>query len=92
MVVKDNTPKRFSWTGHIGPAWVFKGHHFLDFEPYGAVGGNGETVQCRLLSYEKFTGALAWFYMPFFRKWTENGYIAMNNDLKAKTEGIVGGL
>jgi len=92
LVVVNNTPKRFSWKGHIGPRWVFRGHHFLDFEPYGEMGANGETSQCKLLSYEKYGGILASFYLLFFRKWTENGYIEMNNGLKDKAERMARGL
>ena len=90
LVVKENTPERFSWMGHIRPAWIFKGHHFLKFEPYGEVGGNEETLQCKLVSYEKFTGILAWFFLLFFREWTERGYIEMNKGLKDKAETIAG--
>ena len=58
----------------------------MKFEPYGEVGENGEALQCKLLSYEKFSGLLAWFYLLFIREWTEQGYIEMNRDLKDKAE------
>ena len=91
LVVKENTPTTFSWIGHIGPSWICKGHHFMKFEPYGEVGGNGETLQCKVLSYEKFSGLLAWFILPFFREATEQGYIEMNRNLKDRVETIAKG-
>src|SRR5271154_6650035 len=91
LVVKENTPKTFSWMGHIGPSWSCKGHHFLKFEPYGEMGASGETLQCKLLSYEKFSGIFAWFILLFIRDWTEEGYIEMNKGLKDKAETIARG-
>jgi hypothetical protein len=88
MVVKENTPKTFSWIGHIYAPWIFKGHHHLVFEPYGETGGN---EQCKLLSYEDYKGVLAWFFLLFFRESTEQGYIQMNEDLKVKSEAIARG-
>jgi len=88
LVVKENTPDTFSWMGHIGSPCIFKGHHFLKFQPYGEVRGNEEPLQCQLVSYEKFSGILACFFLLFFREWTENGYIEMNKNLKDKAETI----
>jgi hypothetical protein len=92
MIVRENTPDTFSWTGNIGPSWSCKGHHTLKFEPYGEVGGNGETGQCKLLSYEKFTGLFARLILLFIRESTEQGYIQMNKDLKERAEAIVRGI
>jgi hypothetical protein len=86
MVIKENTPETFSWVGHIGPSWICKGHHHMKFEPYGKVGENGETLQCKLLSYEEFSGLLAWFILLFIREGTKQGYIEMNRCLKEKAE------
>jgi hypothetical protein len=91
LVVKENTTKTFSWAGNIGPPLIFKGHHFMKFEPYGEMGANEETLQCKLLSYEKFSGILAWFFLLFVREWTEQGYIAMNKSLKDKAETMARG-
>jgi len=63
----------------------------LKFEPYGEVGASGETLQCKLLSYEKFSGIFAWFILLFIRDWTEQGYVEMNKGLKDKAETIARG-
>ena len=91
LVVKENTLETFSWTGYIGAPWIFKGHHFLNFEPYGEGGGNEETLQGKLVAYEKFSGILEWDFLLFIREWTENGYIEMNKGLKYKAETIARG-
>src|SRR5271167_2100378 len=43
-VVKENTPERFSWLGKVIAEWLFNGQHFFEFEPFGDMGENGETV------------------------------------------------
>ena len=55
------------------------------------MGASGETLQCKLHSYEKFSGIFAWFILLFIRDWTEQGYIEMNKDLKDKAETLARG-
>jgi hypothetical protein len=85
----ENVSDRFSWVGKLGAEWIFRGHHFYEFEPSGDVGANGETVGCKFAQREEFSGVL----MPLFfliREDTEKGFKAMNEALKERVEGDVG--
>jgi hypothetical protein len=84
--VVENTPERFSWVGILFGSWFFQGHHFFEFEPFGEVGEGGETVGCKLLQHEKFTGAFAWLLLLVVGGKTEKGFNDMNKALKERAE------
>lgn len=86
----ENTPDTFNWIGVLLGGWLFQGHHYFKFEPFGEVGENGETRGCKLLQYEEFSGIAAWLLLAFIRKETERGFIEMNKGLKVKAEAMVG--
>jgi hypothetical protein len=86
----ENVSNRFSWIGKLGAEWIFRGHHFFEFEPSGDAGANGETVGCKFVQWEEFSGVL----MPLFfliKEDTENGFKEMNGALKERVEAAVGG-
>ena len=86
--VIENKPDTFNWIGVFIGGWFFQGHHFFNFEPYGEVGENGETVGCKLLQFENFSGIAASLLLLFIRKDTEKGFKEMNEGLKAKAEAM----
>lgn len=88
-VVVENTSDTFSWVGSFIGEWFFKGHHFFKFEPLGDMGENGETVHCKFLQYEYFSGIGSWFILLFIRRPTENGFRRMNSALKEKAESLM---
>jgi hypothetical protein len=84
----ENVSDRFSWVGKLGAEWIFRGHHFFQFEPSGDVGVDGETVACKFVQREEFSGVL----MPLFfliREDTQNGFKGMNKALKERVEASV---
>jgi hypothetical protein len=85
----ENVPERFSWVGKLGAEWILRGHHFFDFEPYGDVGPNGETVGCKFVQREEFSGLLILFF-SFIREDALKGFEGMNQALKEKVEAAVG--
>ncbi len=84
----ENTSDTFNWIGVLSRGWIFQGHHFFKFEPFGEVGGNGETMGCRLVQDEEFSGIAAWLLWLFIRKDTEKGFVEMNEGLKVKAEAM----
>ena len=84
-IVQQNTPERFSWVGKMVFEWLFKGHHFYEFEPYGDLGPNGETAGCKFVHREEFSGLLCLFFF-LIRENTERGFEAMNKALKEQAE------
>jgi hypothetical protein len=85
-VIKENTPEKFNWMGTFLGEWFFAGTHHFEFQPFGDVGENGETVGCKFLQYEIFTGVGVGLFLYFIGKDTEKGFIAMNNALKERIE------
>ena len=86
--VIENTPERFSWVGTVIGPWFFYGQHFFDFEPFGEVAENGETLGCRFVHYENFCGWFAWLVLLFVRGMTERGFNDMNAALKTRAESL----
>jgi hypothetical protein len=87
-VIVENTPERFSWAGNLLADWIFRGVHCFDFEPFGDVGENGETVNCKFCHYETFSGLLSWLILFFIREKAEQGFTEMNEALKKRVEVI----
>ena len=87
-VVFENTPDTFSWVGSFIGEWFFKGHHFFKFEPFGDVEENGETVGCKFIQYEDFSGLGSWIILLFIHGVTTRGFNALNAALKAKAESM----
>jgi hypothetical protein len=86
--VQENKPDTFNWIGVLFGGWFFQGHHFFNFEPYGEVGENGETVGCKFVQFEDFSGIAAWLLFLLIKKDTEKGFIEMNEGLKGKAEAM----
>lgn len=84
--VLENTPQTFNWKGVFIAEWFFAGRHCFDFEPLGDLGDGGETISCKLVHYEKFTGIAVWPLMLLLRSPTEKGFNEMNKALKARVE------
>jgi hypothetical protein len=85
-VIKENTPEKFNWQGTFIGKWFFAGTHHYEFQPFGDVGENGETVGCKFVQNEIFTGIGAGLLLYFIREDTEKGFIAMNKALKERIE------
>jgi hypothetical protein len=86
--VIENSAERFSWVGLLFSRWIFEGHHFFEFEPFGGEGLDGETASCKFVHREKFRGLFSWLILFLIRKDTEKGFIAMNVALKKQAETI----
>lgn len=85
--VYENTLERFSWTGIVGFEWLFKGHHKYEFEPYGDLRPDGETMGCKFVNREEFSGILCLFFF-LIRGNAEKGFVAMNTALKERAEAV----
>ena len=88
-VILENTSDKFVWQGTFIGKWFFAGAHHYEFQPLGDVGENGETVACKFVQNETFTGIAAGLLLYFIGEETEKGFIAMNVALKERIE--VGG-
>lgn len=86
-IVKENTPERFSWMGKLIAEWIFKGQHYFEFQPFGDIGENGETVGCKFIQREDFGGILS-SVLFLIREKTEKGFNDMNKELKARAEAL----
>jgi hypothetical protein len=86
-VVKENTPERFSWLSKVLAEWVFQGQHSFEFEPFGDMGGNGETVGCKFIQRENYRGALS-FTLFLLRGKIEKTFNDMNKGVKARAEAL----
>ena len=85
----DNTPESFSWSGELLGSWFFNGIHIFEFEPFGDIGADGETVGCKLVQKENSTGIAAGVLLLFIGGKTEEGFKDLNTALKARVEGTV---
>ena len=81
MVVKENSPYRFKWSG--GYSAVFRGDHVFEFLP--SEKKLGETL---FLHYEEFSGVFAHTMLPEKKSGQRNleGFRAFNEDLKRRVE------
>jgi len=86
-VIKENTPEKFSWTGTLLGEWFFAGNHQFEFQPFGDVGENGETVGCKFVQNEVFTGIAAGLLLFIIGEKTKKGFNAMNVAFKERIEG-----
>jgi len=86
-VVQENTPERFSWLGTVLAEWMFKGLHSFEFEPFGDMGENGETVGCKFVQREDFGGVLSFGLFLLSGK-TERAFNDMNKGVKARAEAL----
>ena len=87
-VIVENTPERFSWRGKLFAEWVFNGHHYFEFGPFGDMGENGETESCKLVHGEEFGGILAFLISFVIRGMTERWFNKMNSAWKERAETI----
>jgi hypothetical protein len=85
-IVMDNKPDRFRWKGKLFAEWLFNGHHYFEFGPFGDMGENGETQSCKLVHGEEFGGILAFLMIFFLSGMTERWFNNMNNAWKERAE------
>jgi hypothetical protein len=79
-VTEVESGRTFAWLGHLGVGGLFDGAHRFTVTPAGP-------DSCELVQEERFTGVL----VPLFRRWlvrrTLPGFVAMNEAVRARTEG-----
>jgi len=86
-IIKENTPDKFNWQGTFLGKWFFMGTHQFEFLPFGDVGENGETIGCKFVQDETFTGIGAGLLFYFIGEDVKKGFISMNVALKERIEG-----
>lgn len=70
----------FEWWGHLGVRGIFDGRHRFDLHP--------TEHGTRLIQSETFTGILVPLLWRSLRTPTAAGFVAMNEALKARVEGV----
>lgn len=71
--------RELRWLGHLGIAGLFDGEHRFRIEPLGA-------ERARFIQEERFSGLLAPLFLRFIERSTQQGFAAMNQALKARSE------
>ena len=78
--------KEFRWVGNLGAPGLFDGEHFFIFETVA-----GDSSKTRFIHGEKFSGCLTLTLLCLIEslllKETRNGFVELNEALKAKIEG-----
>lgn len=77
LVADENSELR--WIGRVGFAGIFDGEHYFVLEET----DHGTTI---LHHGETYTGILGYPLLALIRQGTENGFLAMNEALKARAE------
>ncbi len=79
LVLNTETNKEIRWKGHFLLNGLFDGEHIFRIEEM--EDGNIHFINC-----EKFTGVLVPLFMYLIKRNTENGFNAMNEQLKKMAE------
>ncbi len=79
LVLNTETNKEIRWKGHFLINGLFDGEHIFRIEEM--EDGNIHFINC-----EKFTGMLVPLFMYLIKRNTENGFNAMNEQLKKMAE------
>lgn len=72
--------RELRWLGRLGFPGLFDGEHFMAIVPV-------EPGKVRFVHGERFTGILVPFAKAWLEKGVRNGFVAMNQALKHRSEG-----
>ncbi len=81
IIIEIKPTKRFVWLDRVLFAGLFDGEHRFDIETLAE-------NKVKLVHSEKFSGLLSAIILKLVGKQTKAGFVAMNQALKARIEGV----